>query len=446
MEKSDKSFWELSKQISGLQQTRNKAAPSADDLVDHFASKMSNAAEVFDNDWTPPERWKNKAKLSSFKIHHRDVLKQLKSLNTNKSINGIPYILLKECANVLYEPLTRLYRYICKRGEFPADWTIGRITALHKREAIPDPAMYRPVQVLMNGELVFEGVIGPQLYKFLEKHIPPSQFGFIKNCGTQDYGALLVLLIFSSLEDGADVLVVSLDVAGAFDRVWHAGLIKKLSAAGMDSRALQLMKNYLRRRFIRVVVGGESSKLRRIRSSVPQGGKWSAPLWDFEITTLGDLNLEGILLSYADDCSLLYKIDKNNRDTVTATVNSDLAALQEWGIEWHVSFEPSKTHSLVISRKRSPSKPFDPSGINFMGKPIGQVKQMRLVGFIFDENVSMKPMVYETKKSLQKVECNLKTQATFRCQQSRDSVQGFRAIIARVRQLGVSFNRCFNQG
>jgi hypothetical protein len=256
----------------------------------------------------------------------------------------------------------------------------------------------------MNGELVFEGVIGPQLYKFLEKHIPPSQFGFIKKCGTQDYGALLVLLIFSSLEDGADVLVVSLDVAGAFDRVWHAGLIKKLSAAGMDSRALQLMKNYLRRRFIRVVVGGESSKLRRIRSSVPQGGKWSAPLWDFEIATLGDLNLEGILLSYADDCSLLYKIDKNNRDTVTATVNSDLAALQEWGIEWHVSFEPSKTHSLVISRKRSPSNPFDPSGINFMGKPIGQVKQMKLVGFIFDEKMTMKPMIdYVARKARKKL-------------------------------------------
>jgi hypothetical protein len=182
MEKSDKSFWELSKQISGLQQTRNKAAPSADDLVDHFASKMSNAAEVFDNDWSPPERWKNKAKLSSFKIHHRDVLKQLKSLNTNKSINGIPYILLKECANELYEPLTRLVRHICKGGEFPADWKIGRITALHKRGAISDPTMYRPVQVLMNSELVYEGVIGPQLYKFLEKYIPPSQFGFIKKC------------------------------------------------------------------------------------------------------------------------------------------------------------------------------------------------------------------------------------------------------------------------
>ena len=134
--------------------------------------------------------------------------------------------------------------------------------------------MYRPVQALMNAELVFEGVIEPQLYKFLEKFIPPSQFGFIKKCGTQDYGALLVLLIFSSLEEGEDVLMVSLDVAGAFDRVWHAGLLKKLATAGMRGRALRLMQDYLRRRFIRVVVGAASSKLKRIYSSVPQGGKW----------------------------------------------------------------------------------------------------------------------------------------------------------------------------
>ena len=42
-------------------------------------------------------------------------------------------------------------------------------------------------------------------------------------------------------------------------------------------------------------------------------------------------------MSYADDSSLLYKINKvkGNRDTVTAAINSDLAALQEWGIVGH---------------------------------------------------------------------------------------------------------------
>ena len=187
--------------------------------MDHFAKKISNAADVFDNDWEAPKHWNGKAKLSGFKVSPHAVLKQLQSLDTSKSMNGIPYLLLKECAQELYMPLTRLYRYICKRGEFPAHWKIGRITALHKRGPISDAKMYRPVQVLINGELVFEGVLGPQLFKFLEKFIPPSQFGFIKKCGTQDYGALLVLVIFSALERGNEILIISLDVAGAFDRV-----------------------------------------------------------------------------------------------------------------------------------------------------------------------------------------------------------------------------------
>ena len=279
MEKSDKRFWNLAKEISGLEQSRNKAAPSVNDLADHFASKMSNAADVHDNDWVPPAHWKGKAKLSSFKVDQRTVLKCLKSLDINKSINGIPYIFLRECAQILCAPLTKLYQFICKKGEFPARWKIGRITALHKRGLVSCPKMYRPVQVLLNCELVFEGVIGPQLFRFLEKFIPPSQFGFIKKCGsTQDYGALLVLLIFSNLEGGHDVLIISLDVAGAFDRVWHDGLIKKWIAAGLHGLALRLMKDYLRRRFIQVVAGASKSEMRRIFSSVPQGGKWSAPL------------------------------------------------------------------------------------------------------------------------------------------------------------------------
>jgi hypothetical protein len=358
---------------------------------------MSNAADEFDNDWTPPSHWKGKVKLSRFKIGHDMVLKQLKSLDTSKSMNGIPYMFMKECANELCQPLVRLYRFICKRGEFPAQWKIGRITALHKKGAVSDPRMYRLVQVLINGELVFEGVVGHQLIRFLSKFIPQSQFCFIQKCGANDYGALLVLLIFLALESGKEVLIISLDVAGAFDRVWHAGLIKKLKAAGMYGKALRLMTDYLRRRFIRVAAGSVSSKLKRVYSSVPQGGKWSAPLWDFEISTLGDLDLAGELISDADDCSLVYVIDSCNRNTVTADVNNDLALLEDWGCKWHVTFEPTKTHSIVISRK---DDPFISSGIHFMGEDIDPVTEMKLVGVIFDCKMTMGPMVdYVARKA-----------------------------------------------
>ena len=119
MEKSDRRFWDLTKKISELQQSRIKAARSADDLVDHFASKMSNAAEMYDNVWNPPEHWNDKANLSSFKVSQMTVLEWLKSHATYKSIKRIPYLMLKECAHQLVKPLTKLYQYICKRGEFP---------------------------------------------------------------------------------------------------------------------------------------------------------------------------------------------------------------------------------------------------------------------------------------------------------------------------------------
>jgi hypothetical protein len=172
--------------------------------------------------------------------------------------------------------------------------------------------MYRPVQVLDNCESRFEDVIMPQMYNFLEKFIPSSQFGFLKKCGTQDFGALLVLKVFMALERGNQVLMIPLDVAGAFDRVWHAGLLKKLIAGGMDERAIRLMKDYLKNRFIQVLVGKQKSKKHRIFSSVPQGGKMSAPLWDFDISTFDDLDLFAILFSYADDCTLFYEITDEN--------------------------------------------------------------------------------------------------------------------------------------
>ena len=95
MEKSDKRFRELTKQISGLQTARAKSAPSAEELAKHFVDKMSNGAEVYDNDWVPSENWrKKKTTMSSFRIRLEDVLKSLKTLEPSKRMNGTPNVVL----------------------------------------------------------------------------------------------------------------------------------------------------------------------------------------------------------------------------------------------------------------------------------------------------------------------------------------------------------------
>lgn len=45
MDRCDKSFWRITREIGGIEAQRSGAAPSVDELVDHFATKMSNGKE-----------------------------------------------------------------------------------------------------------------------------------------------------------------------------------------------------------------------------------------------------------------------------------------------------------------------------------------------------------------------------------------------------------------
>ena len=67
------------------------------------------------------------------------------------------------------------------------------------------------------------------------------------------------------------------------------------------------MKSYLKQRFIEVVRGVARSRKGNITLSVPQGGKWSAPSWDFDIATLDELEIEE-MFAYVDDLGLIYEV------------------------------------------------------------------------------------------------------------------------------------------
>ena len=162
----------------------------------------------------------------------------------------------------------------------------------------------------------------------------------------------------------------------------------------MRGRALRLMKSYLKDCYIQVVVGRVESSLKRITSSVSQGGKWSANLWDFDIGTLEELDIDG-LIAYADDLGILYEVTKDNKHCIIDEVNADFKKLEAWGIEWKVTFAADKTYGCLLSRKK---EPFDVSGIRFMGKSVEFVKELKLVGFIFDEKITMAPMVKKASK------------------------------------------------
>ena len=260
------------------------------------------------------------------------------------------------------------------------------MTPLHKRGDVSDPTKYRPVTVLVNESTTFESVIEDQFYAWIVHFIPDEQYGFLRDCGTTDYGARLCFTMLSVLERRGEGLLVILDVKGAFDRCWWSKLKLRFKLTGMRGRALRLIKDYLYDRFIQVVCNGKSSGERPIFSGVPQGAKLSPPIWDFDISELPTVLSDGVELGcYADDLWLWYEIHDLNRDTLVDTVNQDLEDLMLWSRENLTTFEPDKTAMAVFSNKRSR---FDPAGVSMGGFVVEQVDTLKVTGFLFDTKLS----------------------------------------------------------
>ena len=75
----------------------------------------------------------------------------------------------------------------------------------------------------------------------------------------------------TAVDNHKEIRVIFLDIKKAFNKVWHKGLIYKLSHCGISGNLLQWFQNYLSRRKQRVTINGQYSKWGNLNAGVPQG-------------------------------------------------------------------------------------------------------------------------------------------------------------------------------
>ncbi|VVC34022.1 Reverse transcriptase domain [Cinara cedri] len=100
--------------------------------------------------------------------------------------------------------------------------------------------------------------------------IPHTRFGFQNKHSTIHQIYRLTDSIAYSLENKSYYSAILLDVAQAFDRIWHSDLLHKLKIILPPSYYL-FFKSYLENRFFATKVGSEISNLTPILAGVPQG-------------------------------------------------------------------------------------------------------------------------------------------------------------------------------
>ena len=191
---------------------------------------------------------------------------------------------------------------------------------------------------------------------FVESHgiLSPTQCGFRKNHSTYDQLTLLENKIRIATNSNETCIVVFIDLTGAFDRVWHMGILEKLRQAGIKGRMLGWLRSYLNNRKFSVFVEGEESSTRPITSGVPQGAILSPLLFNIMLRDIP--KVDGVTYSeYADDIAI-YSTGIN-RALLISKLQEAINRFVEWANAWGQEVNPSKTKAMFFSKANLKPEP-----------------------------------------------------------------------------------------
>jgi hypothetical protein len=130
---------------------------------------------------------------------------------------------------------------------------------------------YRQISLLPIMSKLFQKLILKRLKPIInEKHLVSThQFGFKNNHSTNDQIHRITDVIEKTLKSKRVCSAVFLDVAQAFDRVWHNELLHKLRST-LPDHYYRLLESYLTNRHFCVKHEDSYSELKFINAGVPQ--------------------------------------------------------------------------------------------------------------------------------------------------------------------------------
>ena len=225
----------------------------------------------------------------------------------------------------------------------------GNIVPIHKK----DVANYRPVSLLPICGKVLERLMFNEMFEFFieNKLISSSQSGF--KPGDSCINQLLSIThdIYSSFDAGLEVRSIFLDIEKAFDKVWHDGIIFKLTQNGRSGNLLNLLRDFLNEIKQRVILNGQFSTWKNVSAGVPQGSILGPLLFLIYINDLTeDFSTNAKL--FADDTSLFSVI--HDIQTSANNLNKDLERISNWATQGKMNFNPDTTkqvQEVIFSRK-----------------------------------------------------------------------------------------------
>ena len=274
--------------------------------------------------------------------------------NTSPGADGIPNIFIRNLPQCQKDKLLYMYNTSWYSGHVPSDWKHGIIIPIHKPNKLKTEASsYRPITLLSCIGKYMEKILCNRLIHWLERNkiLSDHQCGFRKGLSTYDVLHRLEQNIKNSLFHHSHTVVVYLDLQGAFDKVWHPGLLYKLAKIGISGRMFRWIEDYLLNRTFQVRVGNSLSDIHPVNAGVPQGAVLSPTLFNLMLHDLPEK--QGInIYTYADDITI--SCSGQNLEKLRIDIQCYLTDLITWLHLWGMVVSVSKSSMQVFSRSRRP--------------------------------------------------------------------------------------------
>lgn len=238
----------------------------------------------------------------------------------------------------------------------PDTWKVAEMIMITKPGKEPTLLKsYRPISLLPIMSKLFEKLLLKRIIPIIneKKLLPNHQFGFRKKHSTIEQVHRLISIIEKALEGNEVCSAIFLDVAQAFDKVWHEGLLYKLNKF-MPIQMVNLLKSYISDRMFRVRHDETYSELKNIRAGVPQGSVLGPVL--YLLFTCDLPQTPGVTsATFADDTANL-AIGKTVEDS-TDKLRASCDQIGEWTDTWRIKLNDTKAVHINFTNKKLQDHP-----------------------------------------------------------------------------------------
>ena len=292
--------------------------------------------------------------------------------------------------------LTAIFNGALSNNIFPEAWKEATVIGFPKPgKPKSEPTSYRPISLLNVLGKIYERLIYKRLYDYAESKrlIPDEQYGFRSGHSCVQQVHRIVEHISAGFQRGAMTGALFFDIAKAFDKVWHNGLLYKLYHMGVPDRLVLIIRDFLSNRTFRYRIGDALSSPHPIRAGVPQGAVLSPLLFTLFTSDIPKSNKARLAL-FADDTALYYT--GRSSTAIAQTLQTSANVLGAWFRKWRIEVNPDKSQAVLFTKPRKRDLP-SLSPISMYGKPIPWAKQAKYLGVTLDSHLSFREHIKKAR-------------------------------------------------